>query len=81
VVAPEIPSEPTQPADKYEIGDVDGDGLVSIVDVSAIQLHLANVETLDQSGLAAADANGDGDVNILDATHIQRFLAKLITEL
>ena len=74
------PTEP-EPTEKYELGDVDGDGLVSIVDVSEIQLHLANVKTLDKASLAAADANGDGKVDIMDATHIQRFLAKLIKEL
>ncbi|MBQ8538448.1 MAG: hypothetical protein IJ433_02230 [Ruminococcus sp.] len=80
-VAPTQPPQPTQPEVKYEIGDVDGDGRVDIVDVSEIQLHLAGVKTLSSSSLAAADANGDGDVNIIDATHIQRFLAKLIKKL
>lgn len=81
-VIPEV-HKPTAPeiVEPELLGDVDGDGLVDIVDVSEIQLHLASLQTLDSKALAAADANRDGEVNILDATQIQRLLAKLIKEL
>ena len=53
-------------------GDADGDGEVTILDVTAIQRWLAGLPT-DFNG-AAADVDGDGDVTILDATYIQRWL-------
>ena len=58
------------------LGDVDGDGEVTIIDATAIQRHLASlpVTAFNQT---SADADGDGEVTILDATAIQRHLADL----
>lgn len=63
------------------IGDVDGDGKVTIKDSTTIQKHLTNALVLDDASLALADANGDSTVNITDATHIQKYLAQLIDKL
>lgn len=58
--------------------DVNGDGAFDINDATAIQLYLADLDTLSENGLKAADANGDGSVDINDATHIQLMLAELV---
>ena len=63
------------------IGDVDGDGVVNVFDVTAIQRYIAKYITFDNRQMIAADADKDGVINIYDATHIQRYLAKYITEL
>lgn len=63
-----------------KLGDVDGDGEISILDATVIQRHLAKLTTLSETQLLVADTDKDGAVTILDATVIQRFLAKLITE-
>ena len=60
----------------YQIGDVDGNGKITINDVTTIQKHLAEVEILTGNALLAADTNGDGVVDIKDATHLQMYLAK-----
>ncbi len=62
-------------------GDVNGDEEITISDVTLLQQYLADLETLDALGLAAADANGDGIINISDATHIQKYIAEIITEM
>ena len=67
------------PRESYEsplLGDVDGDGEVTIFDATAIQRKLADlpVAFFDE---AAADVDGDGEVTIFDATYIQRWLAEL----
>ena len=62
--------------DDVELGDTDGDGHVSINDVTLIQRHLAELESLEGIYLYAADANCDGDLDISDATAIQMFIAK-----
>lgn len=56
------------------IGDADGDGEVTIPDVTAIQRKLADLATpsFDER---AADVDKDG-LDITDATKIQRYLAK-----
>ena len=62
--------------DNVKLGDASGDGSVNINDVTMIQRHLAELETLDGIYLHAADANQDGTVDIADATVIQMYLAE-----
>ena len=58
----------------YLRGDADGDGVVTISDVTAIQRHLADLEHLSSANLQAADVDGNGlDItNLLDKTGRQR---------
>ncbi len=63
------------------LGDVNLDGVVSVLDATALQMHLAQITTLDSVALSAADTNRDGSVNILDATYIQLFVAQIIPKL
>ena len=55
-------------------GDVDGDGVISIIDATLIQQHLAGMVTLPKSKLKWADLNMDGAVSVEDATTLQRAL-------
>lgn len=64
-----------------QLGDVDFDGQVSVMDATAIQLHLAVIKTLDDKALSVADVDKDGVVSVMDATQIQLFIAQLIPEL
>ena len=85
---PEIPTEteaptepPTQPVEPTEpaviLGDVDGDGIVTIIDATYIQRNAAGIALPFVLNEKAADADGTGSVSILDATYIQRWLADL----
>ncbi|MDO4892377.1 MAG: dockerin type I repeat-containing protein, partial [Eubacteriales bacterium] len=65
--------------DGVKLGDVDGDGDITITDATAVQRYLAELDVLDDIHLYAADANGDGDVDISDATAIQMAVAKIPT--
>ena len=73
----EQPTTPTEPK-TIILGDVDGDGEVTIIDATCIQRHLASIPTASYNE-KAADADGDGSVTIIDATAIQRHLAQLLT--
>lgn len=57
-------------------GDANLDGVVNVIDVTAIQRDCTELETLDRAGKFNADANHDGVVSIDDATLIQRMLAE-----
>lgn len=61
------------------LGDVNGDGDVTIDDVTLIQKYLASMVELDSEQLAAADVTGDNDISIDDVTAIQKYLAGMIT--
>ena len=52
----------------YRRGDVNGDGRVSMDDVSALSNYLVTNTGLDAYQLEAADMNGNGVVNMDDLT-------------
>ena len=62
--------------DGIGFGDADGDGVVSINDVTCIQRHLAELGQLEGICSKTADANADKKVDIYDAGHIQMYLAE-----
>lgn len=63
------------------IGDVDGDGKVTIIDATHIQRHIAQLATISEDRIICADTDKDGRITIIDATMIQRFIAQLIPSL
>ena len=62
------------------LGDVNGDGKVTIDDATLIQRYLAEMTVLTDKQLRLADVNKDGKVNIRDVSQIQRFVAEYISE-
>ena len=58
-------------------GDVNGDGLINIVDATEIQKYLADICELDETAKKSADFNEDSTVNVVDATDIQKYLVNL----
>ena len=72
-VIPTVP--PTEPT-IIKLGDVDGDGEVTIIDATCVQRKLASIATA-KFVEAAADADEDGELSIIDTTVIQRWLAQL----
>lgn len=63
---------------EYTCGDVNNDGSINITDTTAIQKHIASINTLDENALIRADVNSDSSVDIKDATLIQQYSAGLI---
>lgn len=62
--------------DDVKIGDVNGDGLVNMKDISAIQRYLVGGEELSAAALKAADVNGDGAINMKDASKLQKIISE-----
>ncbi len=65
---------PDKPVEGILYGDADGDGEVTLLDASTLQLYLSgyDVESWDA---VAADADGDGEVTLLDASTLQLYLS------
>ncbi len=63
------------------MGDVDGNGEVNIMDVTAIQRHIAQLHTIADNKLVCADTDRNEKIAIIDATVIQRFLAQYIDKI
>ncbi len=77
---PTAPSSPdTENPGNYLKGDADCSGAINVKDVTAIQKHVADIETLSEQGEANADVDDSEAINIKDATSIQKWIAGLIT--
>lgn len=68
---PEPEPEPVDPI----LGDANGDGEITICDVTAIQRAAAGLITLRGPQKTLSDVNGDGEITIQDATELQRYIA------
>ena len=60
------------------MGDVDLDGVVSVMDATIIQQHVAKLVTLTDTAFTQGDVTYDNELSVADATTIQRFIAKII---
>lgn len=76
----QVPTEtvpPTEPQTQapttplYELGDVDLDGFISILDATEIQMILSSKKEGKPEQYAVADFDNDGDISVLDATAIR----------
>lgn len=61
------------------LGDVNGDGNISIDDVTDIQKYLATMVDFTNEQVSLADVDKDGKVSIDDVTLIQKYLAGIAT--
>ena len=60
------------------MGDVNGDGIVSISDATDIQRHLAELEMIHDEFLPYAMVSDDNELTISDATLVQMYVAEMI---
>lgn len=63
---------------KYNMGDIDHSGAISIDDVTAIQQHVSgqNIENFDS---LLADVDGSSEITITDATICQMVVANMMS--
>ena len=67
------PAEP-----QVTVGDINGDGKITLKDATLLLQHVNKVATLENSQLAAADINGDGKITLKDATLLLQYVNKII---
>ena len=61
-------------------GDVNGDGIVSVMDATLTQKHVSQLESISDDRFVYADVDCNYTISITDATLIQKKLANLISE-
>ena len=69
---------PSTPAGELELGDVDGDGEVSILDVITINKAIMGKEVLSDAQNKAADVNGNGTPDSGDALQVLKKIVGII---
>ena len=73
-----IPASAAIPPQEY--GDVNSDDSIDVMDATAIQRYLANIDRRAINLIESADVDNDVKITILDATIIQKYVAQIITE-
>lgn len=79
-LSPTVEFDGFQGRSVYPIGDADGNHQLNIKDATAIQKHLADMDTelvCEEYRKIIMDSNMDEEINIKDATFIQKKLANL----
>lgn len=73
-----IRDEKIIPFNVYDMlyGDANGDGIISVMDATIIQLYLAQIISPDDFYLSMANSDSDNDITIVDVTYIQMYLAQ-----
>lgn len=66
-------TEPTTP--QPIMGDVTGDGKVSVDDATYVQKYIAELVSMTSKQIQVSDVDNDGEINIKDATEIQKYAA------
>ena len=72
-VAPPANSS-NKPANGLGVGDVNGDGYISILDATMIQQYVSSQIELTDEQIAQCDFDFDGHITIMDTTCIQKYL-------
>ena len=73
-------TEPSQEAERYLLGDADGDGEVTIVDATYIQRYVTKLTVpFTEAQMLKGDIDGDGEVTVVDATFVQRYATRMNT--
>ena len=65
-------------AEDMLLGDVNGDGMVTVSDATAIQWHLAEMENIPEERMSCAMVSEDDEISISDATLVQMYVAEMI---
>lgn len=69
----------TEFASDVLLGDVNMDGIVSIVDATEVQKQAVKLVNFTQQQFTAGDVDNDGSITIKDATLIQKYVVNIIS--
>ena len=69
------------PPKGYEIGDINLDGKVDVMDAYYIRLVVAKLRKPTEQQVLLGDVEGDGKITAIDANIIRKFVVKIITSL
>ncbi len=76
-VFPNPSVQPTDPFNGMIYGDVNNDGLITIVDATIVQKYIVNKAQLDNVNQKLADVDVDGVITVKDATAVQKYIVNV----
>ena len=78
-IAPESQSTIEASPKKYNIGDIDFNGVIDVTDLTELSLALLGDRDFTVKQRKVADIDGDDTVTIADLARLQQYLSKKIT--
>lgn len=72
-----ILAECSDPFNGMIYGDVNNDGMITIVDATIVQKHIVNMVHLDNVNQKLADVDVDGVITVKDATAVQKYIVNV----
>lgn len=66
-------------SEAYQYGDVNGDDVISVLDMEMQQKHILGIINMDDISFLAADVNHDGVVNVLDMEAVQKHILGIVS--
>lgn len=79
----ENPDEPDNPDNSQpqpsqnKRGDINGDGVLDVIDSTALRLHFLKIRILTGDKLQKADINQDGELDVIDSTALRLHFLKI----
>ena len=67
----------SDPLEGMIYGDVNNDGIITVVDATIVQKHIVNIAHLDNVNQKLADVDVDGVITVKDATAVQKYIVNV----
>lgn len=68
--------EPAGDVGEYEIGDIDMNGEITVLDVTHLQIYVSRNCDFSEEQLRLADVDGNGKIDVVDVTELQRIVSR-----
>lgn len=68
--------EPAGDVGEYEIGDIDMNGEITVLDVTHLQIYVSRNCDFSEEQLRLADVDGNGRIDVGDVTELQRIVSR-----
>lgn len=68
--------EPANDVGEYEIGDIDMNGEITVLDVTHLQIYVSRNCDFSAEQLRLADVDGNGKIDVVDVTELQRIVSR-----
>lgn len=68
--------EPTGNVGEHEIGDIDMNGEITVLDVTHLQIYVSRNCDFSAEQLRLADVDGNGKIDVVDVTELQRIVSR-----
>lgn len=60
----------------YEIGDIDLNGTINVLDITALQIYVSGNNNLNETQIGLADVDNNGKIDVSDVTALQSIVSK-----